>query len=156
MELAATIAEYSVVVDPTTPDGTKPVEVTTGFRLLGTPVGSPEFATSYFAEQVESAEADATALHNHIADLQTRLRIFAQCTSNKLSHLLGADIMHHLPLNNFDGATWSSWNGPLTSAFDSLISSFLSNLTEQPDLPDHSLLISQIRTSHGGAQPTLC
>lgn len=43
--------------------------------------------------------ADVNSLRANIGDLYTRLKIFAQCTAQRLPHLLGADIVHSLPLN---------------------------------------------------------
>ena len=84
------------------------VEVTTGFRLLGTPVGSPEFADDFFAQKLEGVRNHAKLLHAGVEDLQTRLRLFSQCSIQKLPHLLGADIMHIMPLRSFRGEDWSS------------------------------------------------
>ena len=98
------------------------MELTTGFRLLDTPVGSPYFAFEFFNEQLEEVQANVTALNDGITDLQTRLRIFTQCTIQKLPHLLGADIMHNLPDTFLDGDTnWWNWNGPLTEQLDAII-----------------------------------
>ena len=63
-----------------------------------------------------------------VPNLQTRLRLFAQCTIQKVPHLLGAEVMHSLPLD-FDAHNWEEWNGPLTSNVDSQIATFLGDLT---------------------------
>ena len=50
------------------------------------------------------------ALNEGITDIQTRLRIFTQCTTQKLLHLLGADIMHNLPEDFLEGDNnWWNW-----------------------------------------------
>ena len=47
------------------------MEVTTGYRLLGTSVGSLAFAKVFFNEQIAEVEKDVENLHTHIHDLQT-------------------------------------------------------------------------------------
>ena len=51
-EVTTTIEEFSVRKDPIDPTITHKVEVTTGFRLLGTPVGSPDYALEFFNANV--------------------------------------------------------------------------------------------------------
>ena len=106
-QVRTTIAMYSAD-PPSVKDGpTTPIELTSGFRLLGTPVGSPKFAQEFFNERLADVEKSVSLLHTHVPDLQTRLRIFTQCTIQKLPHLLGADIMHNLPLS-YDGTNWEA------------------------------------------------
>ena len=151
VEVTNTIAEFSVRKDTINAAITRPVELTAGFRLLGTPVGSPAFALEFFNEQLAEVRTNVTALNDGFTDLQTRLRIFTQCTIQKLPHLLGADIMHNLPDDFLDGDTnWWNWNGPLTAQLDAIISSFLATLLGREDIPTYALLISQISVGMGG------
>ena len=50
--IEATLDTYSVKKDPNSPTGTARVELTDGFRHLGTPVGSAKFANEFFDQQV--------------------------------------------------------------------------------------------------------
>ena len=52
------------------------VEITTGIRLLGAPVGSQTFAESFLLEAMDKTRTDSAKLHAKITDLQTRLRLF--------------------------------------------------------------------------------
>ena len=91
------------------------------------------------------------ALEKGVPDLQIRLRIFLQCTIQKLLHLLGADIMHHLKDDYFeDGSGWWDWNGPLNKSIDEVIQFFLENLVGQEPHPKYALLISQTSVGMGG------
>ena len=148
-EVDATIGRYSVA--PTAVPGVfEKVELTSGFRLLGTPVGSAEFAIEFFDGKLSEVRSQAAALTMGIDDAHTRLRIFIQCTIQKLPHLLGADIMHCLPLATFKGENWLSWGGPLVEGIDSIIHDFLATLLGRESLPDYSLLIAQLRVGSGG------
>mmetsp|Transcript_21907 Transcript_21907/g.40223 ORF Transcript_21907/g.40223 Transcript_21907/m.40223 type:complete len:108 (+) Transcript_21907:1273-1596(+) len=95
-----------------------PMELTEGFCLLGTHVGSPRFAKEFFKERLAKVRQNVKALEKGVPDLQTRLHIFLQCTIQKLLNLLGADIMHNLEDDYFeDGGNWWDWNGPLRWVF---------------------------------------
>ena len=56
--------------------------------------------------------------------------------------------MHRLPLD-WDVTDWQEWNGPLTTATDDTISSFLASLTGRESIPKHALLISQLSVGMG-------
>jgi hypothetical protein len=65
-----------------------PAELTSGFRLLGSPVGSPTFAREYFNDQLSNVQTKMTLFSEAITDPQTKLRLFSQCLIQKLPHLL--------------------------------------------------------------------
>ncbi|KAL7525956.1 hypothetical protein ACHAXR_001239, partial [Thalassiosira sp. AJA248-18] len=131
------------------PNVFEPVELVSGFRLLGSLVGSQDFAREFFAEKIAATTKNADALDAGFADLQTRLLIFKQCTIQQLPHLLGAEVMHFLPLN-FDGADWICWNGPLVAEINELIENFLTTLIGGPEVPDYAMSIAQIGINGGG------
>ena len=148
-ELADTIATFSVKPS-LTPGAFDPVEVTDGFVYLGCPIGSSDFARKYFKEKVDEVRQEARKLHQHIADHQTRLRLFTMSTMQKLPYLLGMDIMHNLPLFDFDYDNWMNWYGELVEDIEELLRSFLSELLDGAEIPDHSLLICQLGIKQGG------
>ena len=99
--LQQALETYSVrspaIPDPARP--TIPVELTDGFPYLGSPIGSPEFANRFFNDRLADVNNQTQHLHANFSDHQTRLRCYHQCTSQKLPCLLGADVMHNLPLD---------------------------------------------------------
>ena len=150
-EIAETIAEFSVEQHPIHPKMTTPVELTDGFRLLSTPVGSQAFVGQFFNKQIAEVKKNVKALEEGVPDLQTRLRIFLQCTIQKLPHLLGDDIMHNLVEDYFeDGTDWWDWNGPLTKNIVDIIRSFVFNLTGREAIPIYALIIAQISVGIAG------
>jgi hypothetical protein len=89
--------EYNSGILNTTPPNqqTAPslsVELTTGFRLLGQPVGSLTFATTFLSSRVEAVKESLRSLLTSITDEQTKLRLFSQCLLQRLPHLLSSDI----------------------------------------------------------------
>ena len=148
-DLAYVLDNYSCKKNPTPGGPDLREELTTGFRLLGSPVGSAEFAEKFFLERVAEVNDIVSKLHSNVPDLQTRMRLFTQCVITKTPHLLGADIMHNLPLN-FEGVHWQEWNGPLTQQIDTLIHDFLATLLGQESIPQYSMNIGHVGTGRGG------
>ena len=147
-----TIARFSIQQNKD--DTFSPVELTSGFRLLGTPVGSQAFAQEFYNEQIESVHSSLSSMMNAIRDTQTRLRLFSVCTSQKLPHLLDSDIMHNYPTNNSsDFEQWYNWAGPLTTGIDTITSRFFQELLGLPaneTLPEIPTLISRLNVNKGG------
>ena len=72
-EIEATIAEFSVKQHPIRRGMTVPVDLTEGFRILGTPVGSSVFAKKFLTQQIAEVRKDVRAPKQGVSDLQTRL-----------------------------------------------------------------------------------
>ena len=149
-QITNTIARFSTDPHPTDRSlPPLPVELLSGFRLLGHPVGSASFAREFFTTCLAAVESDIASINDTIDDDQTKLRLFTQCTLQKIPHLLSSDVLYHLP-TDIANPPWEEWNGPLTAATDTIISTFLSKLLQRDALPTHSTLISQLGLSHGG------
>ena len=126
-----------------------PAEITTGFRLLGSPVGSPAFAREYFNTQLVEIQSCITTMSTAITDRQTKLRLFSQCLIQKIPHLLGSDVLYHYDTDT-PPPDWTDWNGPLTAATNHIIAWFISDIIGVPTLPHHALLITQLCIKAGG------
>lgn len=120
-----------------------PIERTDVFRLLGTPVGSASFARTYYNKQLLfNSNNEADKLTERIPDLHTHLKLFSQCTVNKLPHLLDSGVTHnHTP--EFDNSQWYNWNGHLTQGIDDITQNFLKRLL---DIPSFTQCKHQIST----------
>jgi len=127
-ELTYSINSYSHKKSKTSPTPIG-VELTDGFRLLGTPLDQPP---SQIPSLQNNSPPSATKWRlspttSPISTPDSNSSIFNTCTLQKLPHLLGADIMHHLPLD-FDPNAWLAWNGPLTQGLNKIINSFFTTL----------------------------
>ena len=148
--ISTTIAQYSTKPNPTDILGPAlPVELTTGFRLLGSPIGSAAFAQDFFDTQLTTIQDSIALMSTTITDPHTKLRLFSQCLIQKIPHLLGCDVLYHYDPCN-PPPTWTDWNGPLTSATNHIIANFISDLVGAPVLPHHALLICQMNLNAGG------
>ena len=76
LEIKSTIAAYSITKAKAPNNTATHIERISGFQLLGTPVGSAEFAADFFTKQVEEVCRKITALEASIPDLHTHLRMF--------------------------------------------------------------------------------
>ena len=88
-------------------------------------------------------------MSSSIADPHTKLRLFSQCLIQKIPHLLGCDVLYHYNIDN-PPPSWTDWNGPLTSATNHIIATFVSDLVGVSVLPHHALLICQMNLTAGG------
>jgi hypothetical protein len=149
--ISDTIAEFSTQPHPTDKSAPAlPVELTTGFCLLGQPFGSPTFATEYFSSRVSAIKDCLSSLSTSITDEQAKLRLFSQCLLQQLPHVLSSDILYHLPINGPD-PKWEEWNGPLTSNIEkNIVSTFVTSLLDQPSIPPSAILISQLGLGSSG------
>jgi hypothetical protein len=147
-----TIAKYSVDINKD--KTTTPVELTTGFRLLGTPVGSKDFAYQFYTEQLDIVRNGIKSMTHAITDTQTRLKLFSTCIIQKLPHLLDSEIMHYYPTDNTSHfAEWYNWAGVLTSELESITTMFfkgLLDLSPTEPLPHISKLICHLNINKGG------
>jgi hypothetical protein len=125
-----------------------PVEVTDGLRVLGAPVGSLQFCQSFLLKALSNAQSDANKLLSNLEDLQTTLRIYSMCTSNKFTHLFSHDV-YNTELDELPEQHWL-WNSDLTDQFSSMTAALLANITNQTSLPIYSQLISNISIQEGG------
>ncbi len=76
--LATYSVSSSIAADGTTVSS--PVEITDGLRILGQPLGSRTYASSFFDARLKENLLDATKLFNTVTDHHTALRLFTQCT----------------------------------------------------------------------------
>ena len=126
-----------------------PAELTTGFRLLGSPVGSPAFAREYFNTQLIDIQTCITTMSNAITDRHTKLRLFSQCLIQKIPHLMGCDVLYHYDTDR-PQPDWTDWNGPLTLVTNHIIARFISDTIGVITLPHHALLIAQLSLNADG------
>ena len=149
-DIEQTIAKYSTKVSQ---DGsTTPVELTSGFRLLGTPIGSAYFAQQFYDEQLKEMEMVTHSINTQVPDLHTRLKLFTQCISQKLPHLLDSDVLHN-HTNDFNNNEWYNWNGHLTAGYDKIVTQFLTtllNINDPDTLPFYATLICHLNINKGG------
>eukprot|EP00956_Cyclotella_meneghiniana_P015018 scaffold22773_cov35-Cyclotella_meneghiniana.AAC.1 len=77
-QIQQAIASFSNTPSPTAtnPKATTPVEVTTGLRVLGQPVGSPAFATEFLATAISRVEDQVSHLLTSLEDKHTLMRLF--------------------------------------------------------------------------------
>ncbi len=149
-DLTNTLQKYSI--QQTLDSTTTPIKLTTGFRLLGTPVRSHSFADSFYESRLSEIFSSLDPLDKAITDTHTRLKNFNQCILQKLPHLLDSAVMHSYPITNTDNP-WYNWEGNLSFGINSLLHSFLRStlgMNNNDYLPTYAILIAHINTNKGG------
>ncbi len=148
-DLTTTLATYSIQQSSNTT--ATPTELTSGFRLLGTPVGSHTFANIFDDKHLTEIFSSLDPLEQAIPDIHTRFKIFNQCILQKLPHLLDSAVMHSYPTNDANNP-WYNWEGNLSFGIDNLLHSFLRatlDIETEEHLPTYSVLIAHINTNKG-------
>jgi len=125
-----------------------PAKLTTGFCLLGSPVGFPAFAREYFNTQLIDIQTCITTMSTAITDRHTKLQLFLQCLIQKIPHLLGWDVLYHYDTEK-PPPDWTNWNGPLTLATNHTIARFISDTIGVTFLPHHALRIAKLSLNAG-------
>jgi hypothetical protein len=96
---------------PSDPTSTSPVEITTGLRVLGQPVGSKQFAKEFFESAISNIEHQVSKLFDSLSDKATILRLFSTCAMHKNPHLLGSEVLY--TMDTVAPSSWDDWNGAL-------------------------------------------
>ena len=124
------------------------VEVVDGLRVLGAPIGSPSFCAAFLANALSKASSDSKKILEGLDDVQSMVRVYDMCTTHKLTHLFGTDVIQtpteSLPQNYF------LWNSAMTRGFSEMTNTFLQSAIESEPLPPHAELITSMSVKSGG------
>eukprot|EP00985_Skeletonema_marinoi_P001259 scaffold512_cov162-Skeletonema_marinoi.AAC.1 len=66
-----------------------------GLCVLGSPIGSDSYQSTFIEEHLSKAKQDAANLLGGLEDDQTNLQLYRQCTTQRLNHLFPADVYAH-------------------------------------------------------------
>ena len=145
--LGRAICNFSTTIK----DGVRiPVEVTSGLRVLGAPVGSRRFCLGFIRDQMASARAASTRILDGLDDKQTRLQLFKTCTIHKLTHLFASDVLASDIERHRVGGPWHVWDSAMATDFSAMVDDFIATLTDRTDLPLHAHLIACMSSNCGG------
>ena len=125
-----------------------PVEVTTGLRLLGQPVGGEAFCITFMKKKLENNIQQCQKLLTTVTDHHTALALFSRCTLHKLPHLLGSEVLYRA--NSYPDSGWDNWKGPLAHGINEMVRNFLASISGVAAIPDTALRIAYIAIAHGG------
>ncbi|KAL7529651.1 hypothetical protein ACHAXR_003079, partial [Thalassiosira sp. AJA248-18] len=131
----------------TNPDHTtSPLEVITGLRILGVPIGNDDFCTTFHLQRVEAAAADAKKVISGLNDKQTMLRVFKTSTLHKVTHLFVSDVASSNP--TMLPTDWHLWSSAMSTRFSEIMNSFLCGLLSATSIPAHTHRISTASTAN--------
>ncbi|EED86272.1 predicted protein, partial [Thalassiosira pseudonana CCMP1335] len=132
-------------------DGTFiPLEVITGLRVLGVPIGSKQFCHQFHEDRLQAAAEEADKLYEGLTDLQTMIRLFKTCTLHKVTHLFSSDVVHAFNGISARPPDWDRWHSTMTDQFSTLLNSFLARVLTTSTIPPHAHVISTISLQNGG------
>ncbi len=105
-----------------------------GTQVLGTPIGSPAFITTFIQESAVVFDRQVKCIMQGVKSLQVQFQIFRFCAQSTLPHLLATDFLLQFSarppdLNTFDPFSFSS---PLLDQINASTSAFLDHLAFLP------------------------
>jgi hypothetical protein len=118
-------------------DDGHPLEITTGIRYLGLPIGQTEFGTTFLNNHADTIDEAADAVFSHLGDRQTIFQLMVKCVLAKAPHLLPANIYHHTDTTK-DFATPFEWSGPFTQRSNQCADTCLKKYSQSPTSPHMS------------------
>jgi len=71
-------------------------EVTDGLRVLGVPIGNPDYCRKFMAEKLDQAKLHAAKLLSGLESDQTKLQLYKSCIAHKLTHLFASDVVNRV------------------------------------------------------------
>ena len=117
-------------------------EVTDGIRILGAPIGNPNFCTNFQSDTITNIRSETKLLEKYIPDPQSRLTLFRHCINTRANHLLAADARSQ--------PSESPFSSPFSSDLQKISTNFLKNLLHLDTLPEHALQIASLNIISGG------
>jgi len=70
-------------------------EITTGTRILGTPIGNTQFAEHFQNKKIQKLRAAIESIHLLVDDPHIAITLFKFSLQHYVTHLLPTDILHH-------------------------------------------------------------
>jgi hypothetical protein len=125
------------------------VEQREGLRLLGQPVGSSTYATTFLHSYITRLQHTLSQQLTHrIHDHQTQLAILKHCAIPSILHLLTTHAYHHW--HSKMETSLYHWNSDATLAIRILIHNLIAHITQQQTLPTHAIPIIHLPATLGG------
>jgi len=125
-------------------------EETNGLRILGSPIGSPQFQQEFISEYLQKIETDANNLLQGLENDQTIIQLYRQCTSQRLNHLFPSDVYAHAQTSMCTGQVWDNWDSDTAKTFDNINAHIIKSITNKETLDVHSRLLINMSTKMGG------
>jgi hypothetical protein len=124
-------------------------EIKGGTRLLGQPLGTNAFCSSYLALAAQNFATATKRLTKRIADPQSIATLFKFCTLPSISHLLSADVLHHTDLSSIPAL--HSWTSSLTKSLQITNQFLFQQITNtHSQLPPLALFLAYLPLRKGG------
>jgi hypothetical protein len=127
------------------------VEQREGIRLLGQPIGSSHYATTFFQHYITRLQHIVSQQLTHrIQDHQTQIAILKHCTIPSTFHLLATHAYHQWQTTH--NPTLHHWNSEETLAIRILIHNLLAHIAQQQTLPTYAIPLIHLPATLGGIE----
>jgi len=127
-------------------------EIITGTRILGTPIGNPQYVQHYQNKKIQKLRHAIDSIHTLVPDPHISITLFKFSLQLYVTHLLPTDILH----NNNTTSEYKQYSTQFTKTINEITKHFISTITSNQDepkttpLPHHSWQISTTPSGLGG------
>ena len=127
-------------------------EITTGTRILGAPIGNPQYVQHYQNTKIQKLRQAIDSIHTLVPDPHISITLFKYSLQHYVTHLLPTDILH----NNNTSSEYKHYSTQFTKTINETTKHFINTIISSNDetkttlLPHHSRQISTTPSGLGG------
>jgi len=127
-------------------------EITTGTRILGTPIGNTTFVKFYQNKKIQKFRKAIDSIHTLVKDPHIAITLFKFSVQHYVTHLLPTDVIH----NENSSDLPKHYKKTFTNTINAITKQFLHTLINNPDdttqanLQNHAWYISTTPSGLGG------
>ena len=132
--------------------GQKAGEITTGTRILGTPIGNSEYVQHYQNKKIQKLRQAINSIHNLVPDPHIAITLFKFSLQHYVTHLLPTDILHNQNTSN----EYKQYSTQFTKTINEITKHFIhtiitnTNNDQSTPLPHHAWHLSTTPSGLGG------
>ena len=127
-------------------------EITTGTRILGTPIGNTQFTDHFLTKKIQKLRSAIESIHQLVDDPHIAITLFKFSLQHYVTHLLPTDIIHH----NNETTIPKHYSTAFTKTINKITKHFIHSITHNDtqhsteSLPEHAWYIATTPPGLGG------
>ena len=127
-------------------------EITTGTRILGTPIGNKHFTDHFQNKKIQKLRTAIQSIHQLVDDPHIAITLFKFSLQHYVTHLLPTDILHH----HNESIKPKHYSTTFTKTINNITKRFINEIVNSDDhqfispLPEHAWYIATTPPGLGG------
>ena len=127
-------------------------EITTGTRILGTPIGNTTFVDHFQNKKIQKLRTAIASIHQLVEDPHIAITLFKFSLQHYVTHLLPTDILHHQNTSTMPKHYATAFTKTINKITKHFIQVITTNTSDHPQstLQDHAWYIATTPSGLGG------